>query len=166
MKRGIITLLAVVMLATAAVFAAACGDDDQPAASHDMSQMMGSGGMMNPTAPAGAITVDLLNWSVTPAATSARAGEVTFFAVHAMAHQHGAAEGGITHDLQIMKKNADGSMDLVGQVQGLAMGEAKAITVNLTPGAYELSCNVVEVINGKTIGHYQLGMHTAFNVTA
>jgi len=145
-------------------FAASCGDSP---GSHDMSGMGHSpGGMTNTAAPAGSIRVDLLNWSVVPAQVSTKAGTVTFFAVHDMGHMHSASEGGVTHDLQVMRKGSDGSFELVGQVQGLTMGEAKALTLDLTAGNYELSCNVVEQVNGKTISHYANGMHTPFTVTA
>lgn len=87
-------------------------------------------------------------------------------AVHDMGHSHGSSEGGVTHDLQVMRKNADGSMEMAGQVQGLKMGEAKALTLNLPAGEYELSCNVVEQIDGKMIPHYVKGMVTPFKVTS
>lgn len=169
MHRTLILFASVVTLFAAAAFAAGCGGDNG-GPSHDMPGMMGSngggmGGMMDPKAPEGAIRVDLVNWAVKPAVDSAKAGEVTFFAVHTMQHQHGMNEGGATHDLQVMKKAADGSLQLVGQVQGLAMGQGKALTVTLTPGEYELSCNVAEEVGGTVISHYQKGMHTAFTVT-
>lgn len=129
-----------------------------------MGNMGNMSGMSSP--PEGSIRVDLVNWAVQPAQASTQAGRVTFWAVHDMSHTHDNDEGGVTHDLQVMKKSADGSYDLVGQVQGLKMGEAKALTLNLQPGDYELSCNVVEVINGQTLAHYPKGMHTAFTVTA
>ncbi len=101
-----------------------------------------------------------------PAQSEAKAGRVTFWAVHDMDHAHGGNEGGATHDLQVMRKGTGGNLELVGQVQGLTMGQAKALTLNLTPGDYELSCNVVEQIAGKMVSHYQQGMVTAFKVTA
>lgn len=172
MKRIVLSLTAVAVLALSLVFVAACGGDDNTGGMGGMigssttpgGMMGGSGGMMTGAQPAGSIKVDLVNWAVEPAQSEAKAGSVTFWAVHDMGHQHMSDEGGITHDLQVMKKNADGSFQLVGQVQGLTMGQAKALTLDLTPGDYELSCNVVEQINGKTISHYQKGMHTPFKV--
>jgi len=166
MKRLALSFITVVSLLATVALASACGGDDD---SHGMGGMHGnnsSGGMTNTNAPAGSIKVDLLNWAVEPAQAQAKAGSVTFWAVHSMDHQHSNSEGGVTHDLQVMKKNADGSFEMVGQVQGLKMGEAKALTLTLTPGDYELSCNVVEEIGGKAIAHYQKGMHTPFKVTA
>jgi len=135
--------------------ASACGDDGH-----------GSGmGSMTSAAPPGAITVQLVNWAVEPSSTTAKAGSVTFHAVHDMGHMHGTNEGGNLHDLQVARKNANGSLEVVGQVQGLKMGEAKDLTLDLAPGDYELQCNVVEEIGGKMVGHYPKGMHTPFKVT-
>ena len=171
MKRVLLLAAGVAALSIALAGAAACGGDSD---THSNAGMMGStaqattgntmGGMMSGAQPAGSIRVDLVNWAVEPAQASATAGSVTFWAVHDMAHQHTSDEGGATHDLQVMKKQADGTLALVGQVQGLAMGQAKGLTLDLTAGDYELSCNAVEQINGKAIPHYARGMHTAFKV--
>lgn len=129
-------------------------------------QMMGNmGGMMGGGGPPGSITVRLQNWSVTPSQPSARAGSITFHAVHSMMDMmRRSTEGGATHDLQVMQKNADGSFELVGQVQGLRPGEAKDLTLDLAPGDYELSCNVTEELKGKVVAHYVKGMHIPFKV--
>lgn len=173
MKRLSFSAAAALVLLVSVVLAAACGGDDNtsmdgmmgPSSSTAGGMMNGSdGGMMSGSQPAGSIEVALVNWTVEPAQPQANAGSVTFWAVHDMAHQHAGDEGGATHDLQVMKKNADGGLQLVGQVQGLTMGQAKALTLDLAAGDYELSCNVAEQINGKTISHYQLGMHSPFKV--
>lgn len=163
-RKLVLALTFPLVVLTILALSAACGDDDD---AHGMGGMAGSnsGSMMGGSAPAGSIQVDLLNWAVQPAASSANAGEVTFYAVHDMAHAHMTDEGGVTHDLQVMRKKPDGSLEMIGQVQGLKMGEAKALTLNLAAGDYELSCNVVEQINGKVIAHYAKGMHTEFKVT-
>src|SRR5512144_1683043 len=143
MNRTTGGFFAVAVLAIVLAFAVACGDED--GMGHGGMGNMGNMGAMN-SGPEGSIRVDLLNWAVEPATSSTKAGEVTFWAVHDMAHMHSSSEGGVTHDLQVMKKNTDGTLDLVGQVQGLRMGEAKALTLTLAVGEYELSCNVVEMI--------------------
>lgn len=158
MKRTFFAVGLTTLLLVATLAAAACGGDDD-ADGQDM------GGMADGSAPAGSIEVKLINWAVEPAKTSAPAGKVTFWAVHDEAHGHDAAEGGVTHDLQVMKKKADGSFEMVGQVQGLKMGDAKALTLTLQPGEYDLACNVVEDVAGKMVPHYTKGMHTAFTVT-
>ena len=166
MKRNFAAIIALPLIVAAVLAtASACGDDDN---GHGSDGMPGSNntGMMGGGAPAGSIRVDLRNWAIEPAATSARAGEVTFYAVHDMGHRGDTKdEGGVTHDLQVMRKKADGSLEMAGQVQGLKMGQAKALTLNLAAGDYELSCNVVEQIGGKNIPHYAKGMRTEFKVT-
>lgn len=136
---------------------AACGGDD-------MGNMGNMGDMHGGSAPEGSIEVRLTNWEVDPSRDSTEAGTTTFWAVHDMEHAHGMAEGGITHDLQVMRKLGDGALELVGQVQNLSMGESGQITLELEAGEYELSCNVVERIGGETISHYARGMHTEFTV--
>lgn len=156
MRRMMKILVVALALAAVTGLSVACGGDDDGR----MDGMMGNG------SPAGAIRVGLVNWAVEPAQSSARAGEITFWAVHDMEHRHGAGEGGDVHDLQVLRKAVDGSVELVGQVQGLKMGDAKALTLTLDPGEYELACTVVEVVNGEAIGHYSKGMRTPFTVTA
>jgi hypothetical protein len=155
-KLLLLSLAAIVAVAFALAAVGCGGDDDSNGSMGDMGNMGAMSG-----APEGSIRVDLVNWAVEPAQASTKAGKVTFWAVHDMGHMH----GGVTHDLQVMKKLPDGTYDMVGQVQGLKMGEAKALSLNLGPGDYELSCNVVETINGAMIPHYAKGMHTAFTVT-
>lgn len=162
MFRRTATLLpALLILSLALLIAAACGGDDDD--DHGMDG--GMGGMMTGNAPAGSIRVGLVNWAVEPEKTSAPAGEVTFWAVHDMAHTHDSGAGGDIHDLQVMRKTADGTFELVGEVKDLRMGDAKALTLNLTPGEYELACTVVEVVGDQAIGHYTKGMWTPFTVT-
>lgn len=159
-KLLLLSLAAIVAVGFASVAVGCGGDDDSNGSMGEMGNMGAMSG-----APKGSIRVDLVNWAVQPAQASTKAGKVTFWAVHDMGHMHGSDEGGVTHDLQVMKKLPDGTYDMVGQVQGLKMGEAKALSLTLRPGEYELSCNVVESINGTTIPHYAKGMHTAFTVT-
>ena len=115
--------------------------------------------------PAGSIRVNLVNWAVQPATTSTKAGTVTFHVVHDMQHTHTTNEGGNVHDMQVARKNADGIFEVVGQVQGLKMGDEKDLTLDLAPGDYELQCNATEELNGQVIAHYVKGMHTPFKVS-
>lgn len=104
MKRNYLAFGLMTILLATILAASACGGDDD-ADAQDMS------GMTDRAAPAGSIEVKLINWAVEPARTAAPAGKVTFWAVHDAAHEHGTAEGGVTHDLQVMKKLADGSFE-------------------------------------------------------
>jgi len=147
------TLIAAVLGAT--LLFAACGGSD----SHASMSMSASDG------PAGSIKVNLVNWAVQPATTSTKAGTVTFHVVHDMQHTHTTNEGGNVHDMQVARKNADGTFEVIGQVQGLKMGDEKDLTLNLAPGDYELQCNATEELNGQVIAHYVKGMHTPFKVS-
>lgn len=147
------------VLATALfALAVACGSDNDDG--HDDGALAKA-----PDGPEGSIRVGLVNWAVEPAQASARAGTVTFWAVHDAAHTHSNDEGGATHDLQVMRRKADGGLEMAGQVTGLKMGEAKALTLTLVAGDYELSCNVVEELKSGIIPHYVKGMKTPFKVT-
>lgn len=161
LRKSVMGVAVAGMLAVVLAISAACGGDSDSG--------MGMGGemtdMMSGRPPEGAIRVSLVNWAVEPTQTSAKAGEVTFWAVHDMQHAHGGDEGGNTHDLQVMRKTTDGSFELVGEVKGLKMGDAKALTLDLAPGEYELACTVVEVVGDQAIGHYAKGMRTPFTVT-
>lgn len=163
MTRSIfVRLITCAVLALALLGLASCGDDDGHTGDHSS----GMSGMTAGSAPAGSIAVDLVNWAVVPAQSSVKAGEVKFYAVHSMDHMHSANEGGNTHELAVARRTADGSWEVVGRAQDIAMGQAKELVLTLTPGEYELQCNVVEQVGGKIISHYKEGMHTGFTVTA
>ena len=128
--------------------------------------MNGSGGMMGANGPAGSITVQLRDWSVTSSESSTRAGTVTFHAVHPMMDMMSAGQGGKTHALTVARKNDDGTYEVLGSVWDIGLGQSKDLTLDLAPGNYELQCNVVEEIGTTTVSHYKQGMHAAFSVTA
>ncbi len=111
--------------------------------------------------PPGAVLVNLSNWKVEPAKTEFSAGKVTFDAVHQEeGHGHGgnSNEAGQTHDLVVLKKLADGSFDLVGRTGEIKPGGNALLTVDLEAGDYQLSCDVVEMIDGKAVSHTVQGM--------
>jgi Cu+-exporting ATPase len=117
------------------------------------------------TTPAGAIRVELSNWTVSPARTELAAGQTTFDAVHLEeGHSHGMGGPGETHDLVVSRLLADGSYEVVGRSPGLKPGQSALVTVNLEPGTYQLTCDVAEVIDGKTISHTVQGMVTDIQV--
>ena len=115
--------------------------------------------------PAGAVRVELSNWAVTPARRELAAGRVTFDVVHVEEdHSHGHDEPGKTHDLVISRKAADGSYEVVARTPALGIGERQDLELNLTPGEYQLSCDVVEEVGGKTVAHTLEGMVTTLTV--
>ena len=50
---------------------------------------------------------------------------------------------------------------LIGEVEDVAVGTTKTVTLDLAAGKYVLLCNIVE----EDEVHYRLGMRTAFEVT-
>jgi hypothetical protein len=138
-------------------FAAACGGDDT-----GESATPDDGGATTP-----AVVVNLTNWAVEPSLASVKAGMVSFTAKHAAAHgeEHGANEGGATHQLVVapLEDGASvGEMKFGSPVLNLPdieVGGEKSGVAELAPGRYELSCLVVEEVDGRTINHYTEGMY-------
>ncbi|MEO9254442.1 MAG: HAD-IC family P-type ATPase, partial [Tepidiformaceae bacterium] len=114
----------------------------------------------------GEIVVALTNFDLAATSSSAPAGEVTFRAVH-VGGMHGMSDddAGQTHDLSVLRKDADGSLDEVGRTKPIAMGAEEELTLKLPPGAYVLECDVVETVNGNVVSHVQQGMRADFTVS-
>ncbi len=158
MKLVLLTAAAAVL----GLFALACGGDDS------MSSSMNRGAT-TASPPAGAFVVKLSNWAVTPQDTSLLARTVQFWAVHEMDHAGGmnTAEGGATHELIVAAEDTPGSgkfTRVVLKLSDIMPGQSKSGSAALTPGRYELSCQVAEMINGQMVSHYSKGMHTTITV--
>jgi uncharacterized cupredoxin-like copper-binding protein len=116
--------------------------------------------------------VNLTNWAVEPSATTVKAGTVTFRATHEqeMHGGHGAGEAGATHQLVVarLQDGADvGETKFSSPVLNLAdikVGEEKSGKAVLEPGKYELSCLVVEEVDGESVNHYEEGMYALLTV--
>ena len=120
------------------------------------------------SSPAGTVRVELSNWKVAPAQSELNSGKITFDVVHVEeGHGGGHADGeaGEIHDLVVSKKLADGSYDVVGRTSEIATGESERLTVELEPGEYRLSCDIVEEIDGEFISHTVEGMVTDVRVS-
>lgn len=112
------------------------------------------------------VRVELTNFKITTSTPSISAGEVTFKAIHPGGeHTMGTGGPGETHDLAVLRKNSDGSMDLLGRTSQLRKGGEENLVLSLPPGDYELLCDVVEMIDGRTVSHTNEGMRTAFTVS-
>jgi len=116
--------------------------------------------------PPGVVRVELSNWKVEPALVEIPAGRVTFDAVHLddHAHGHGENEAGQVHDLVVSKKLADGSYEMVARTSEIETGESARVTVELEPGEYMLSCDIVEFVDGEPLSHTVQGMVTNVRV--
>jgi uncharacterized cupredoxin-like copper-binding protein len=153
----VLLLLAVAL----SLFVAGCGDDDDGA----------DGEGDDATTPAGegtAVNVTLQEFNVIPDADSGPAGEFTFNITNVGPDD--------THEFVVFKTDlapdslptvADGSVDetgegveLIDEVEDVAVDADEAVTVDLEAGDYVFICNVVE---GDEV-HYALGMTTSFTV--
>jgi len=118
------------------------------------------------------VDVTVQEFAVVPAASSAPAGDVTFNVTN-----EGPDD---THEFVVFKTDlapdalptaADGSVDeggegveLIGEIEDIAVGDTPTLTVALDAGSYVFICNIVEEEGGETIVHYQQGMRVAFTV--
>jgi uncharacterized cupredoxin-like copper-binding protein len=111
----------------------------------------------------GGIDVDLGEFSLKSAESSAPAGEVTFNARNA---------GAVEHELIVLKTNLDPSrlktkdsvaivegpdLEVVGHAENIAASQSQELAVTLEPGRYVLLCNIP--------AHYQSGMRAGFRAT-
>ena len=119
------------------------------------------------------VNVTLQEWAVIPDTLSVPAGSVTFNATNV---------GPIDpHELVIVRtdipagelptredggfdEEADG-VEVIGEIEEFAPGTTESATFDLAPGKYALLCNLVEIEDGETEAHYQLGMWIDFEVT-
>jgi uncharacterized cupredoxin-like copper-binding protein len=162
-RRGaaVIAMLAALMLT-----AAACSSDDDGG---NTGGTEGTGG----TGTAGtAVDVTVQEFAVLPATDSAPAGDVTF-----SVNNTGPED---THEFVVFQTDLapdalptapDGSVDeegegvqLIDEIEDIAVGDTPTLTVSLDAGSYVLICNIVEDEGDETIVHYQQGMRTAFTV--
>lgn len=97
------------------------------------------------------VRVELREWSVAPATTSAASGKISFEAVNA---------GTRNHELRVMRLGGAAPQP-VGVIDSFPAGQTKSKEFNLSPGRYELSCQLVDPDGSN---HYQLGMRIEFTV--
>jgi uncharacterized cupredoxin-like copper-binding protein len=120
------------------------------------------------------VGVTLQEWAVVPDALTVSAGSVTF-----SAENMGPVD---PHELVVVRTDIaasdlptreDGGFDedaegveIIGEIEEFEVGSSESATWDLDPGHYALLCNLVELEDGETEAHYQLGMWIDFEVTA
>lgn len=128
-------------------------------ASHQSGSAKGAGGAGmtggGTTATNRTINVQLGEMFARPSSSSISAGKVTFVARNT---------GQLPHELMVermpIKMDAPGKPTesaALGMIENMLPGHTGKLTAKLTPGTYELFCNVP--------GHYAAGQHTMFTVT-
>jgi len=107
--------------------------------------------------PAATIAVTLADYTVTAERTTSGAGTIAFSARNASSDH--------VHELAVLREAEDGALENEGEVEDIAPGETKVLTVDLTPGKYQLACLIAKGQAGSDVDHYQRGMHTEFVVS-
>jgi hypothetical protein len=100
------------------------------------------------------VTVELNEWSVKPASTTMQNGQITFEAKNT---------GTRLHELRVSRLGGT-SPQLVDVITSFPAGQTQSKQFTLTPGRYELSCQLAEQEAGQIINHYALGMKTEITV--
>jgi hypothetical protein len=134
------------------------------------SALMGLG--CNDADSVSAVNVTLREFSVTPDQTTVPSGTVTF---------HVTNSGTVDHEFLVIRTDlaadrlpteADGSYAedgtgtrLLDEIEDMAPGQTRDLSLNLDDGNYVLICNMVMTdSSGTVISHYAQGMRTAFRV--
>jgi uncharacterized cupredoxin-like copper-binding protein len=154
------------VLAALSLVAAACGDGDEGGTT------AATGGATGETGGGTTVDVTVQEFAVLPAQESAPAGDVTFAVTNTGPED--------THEFVVFKTDlepdalptaSDGSVDeegegveLIDEIEDIAVGDSPTLTVSLEAGSYVLICNIVEEEGDETIVHYQQGMRTGFTV--
>jgi len=106
------------------------------------------------TTEAAEVRVQLKEFQIVAVPQTVKAGKVRFIAVN---------RGKDHHELVVrIKKN--GRYKELGEIEAFPPDVSKDMVLNLSPGTYELSCQVVEIEEGETEDHYKEGMRVEFKV--
>jgi len=143
-----------------AVILAACAADGEGGASATSGDTDGT-----------TIDVTLQEFAVVVAETSVPAGEVTFAITNEGpddVHEFVIFRTDLdvselpTDENGVVDETADG-VEVVDEVEDMAVGDSAELTVTLEAGSYALVCNIYDEDEGEA--HYQMGMRTAFTAT-
>jgi hypothetical protein len=154
----------VVTIGAAAVLAVGCSGGASPSPS-----AAGS----SPSAAGTTVTVDLQEWAVVPATTSAPAGTITFDVTNigpADPHEFVVFKTDLAH--RSLPTKDDGAVDeegdgveLIDEIEEFDVGTSQTITLDLEAARYVFVCNLVEEEDGQLESHYQQGMSIEFTVS-
>lgn len=156
MSRAVTVAAALVL---AVVLLPACGgDDDADTGGGDTGD--------------GTVSIALQEFAVSADPSSVAAGSVTFDVsntgpddVHefvVIKTDLGATALPVDDDGAVLE---DGEgMEVIDEIEELAVGDSQTLTVDLEAGAYALICNIVEEHDGMLEAHYAEGMRSDFTV--
>ncbi len=100
------------------------------------------------------IEVHLKSFSVRSQKNTLPAGRIRFVAKNIDTEEH-----------ELVVRKIEGAVyKEIGEIEAIAPGTGKVMTLDLLPGKYELSCLIIEKEDGETVDHYKSGMHMAFVV--
>jgi len=118
----------------------------------------------------GTVAVTLQEFAVVPAESSIAAGEVTFEVTNGGpddVHEFVVFKTDLAPDA--LPTGEDGSVDeagegleLIDEIEDIAVGDAPTLTVSLDAGNYALICNIYD--ESELEAHYQEGMFVGFTV--
>jgi uncharacterized cupredoxin-like copper-binding protein len=116
------------------------------------------------------VNVTLQEWAVVPDVESAPAGEITFAVtndgpddVHEFVILRTDLDpGDLPTDATGAVDEAGAGMEVIDEIEDLAVGDTQEVTVTLEAGSYVLICNVYSADEQEA--HYAEGMRIAFTV--
>lgn len=142
--------LACLALAGAALFATACGDDDDGGNEEDASFRI------TKKAPNDTVNVDMIEFKMAPDKPSVAAGPTRFIATNTSTT--------MVHELAVLRVKDDGTFENTGEVEDVDPGKSGEIVLDLPAGKYVLACVLVPGEAGSTFDHFKEGMKTDFEV--
>lgn len=116
------------------------------------------------------VTVTLQEWAVVPDADSAPAGTVTFEVTNdgpADVHEFVILRTDLAPDALPVDETgtvteAGEGIEVVDEIEDIAVGDSPTLTVDLAAGSYVLLCNIYSEEENEA--HYAQGMRVAFTV--
>jgi uncharacterized cupredoxin-like copper-binding protein len=131
-------------------------------------------GVPSATAAAGASTIQvtLQEWAVVPVTTSVAAGDVTFQVTNTgpedvhefVVLKTDLAPAALPTDARGAVTETGTGIEVVDEIEDIAVGAAQDLTVTLEAGKYVLLCNIYDETEKEA--HYKMGMRTPFEVTS
>lgn len=168
MRRGfsILAVVALLSLLVTACQTSATGSPTESAAagaSVAPGESMAAGGGTE-------VGVALQEWAVLPSADSAPAGEITFVVVNEgpddvhefVIIRTDLEPGDLPTDATGAVDEAGEGIEVVDEIEDIAVGDSAEVTVTLEPGNYVLICNIYT--ESEQEAHYAMGMRAAFTV--